>query len=185
MVSNTGNKAASVVREDHGCRRVSGAKQKLMISIAAAIFVVAAIGWFLLFYMRWHAGNQPSVFPVAFKHQIKGFTFYYLKPTFSTDFVLQPDTVGYQSGVIVFRMKNPAGKTLVFSEEATPAGYDPSTLKTTKQFNTEYGQAVVTDDRERTTGALFAQDRTWVIINAPQPIGTDLMQQILGALTPQ
>jgi hypothetical protein len=123
-------------------------------------------------------------FPASLARQVEGFRPYYFKRGFVTDFVMQRQTLSYHSGVLVFALKNPVGKTLVFTEQAAPPNFDPSVLITTKQFSNEYGRAVITDDQARTTGALLTQDKTWVIINAPNPVGADTMQQILQALVP-
>lgn len=158
------------------------AHSRLLLVVTISVTATLALGiWF------WHnvqSKQSANTLPAAVTQQINSFKPYYLKPTFTTDFSLQQNTVKYQYGVLVFSLMNSTGKTISITEEATPSQFDTSTLQTTKQFNTEYGQAVITDGSDRTTGALFTSDKTWVVINAPRPIGADLMQQFLDALTP-
>lgn|SRR6185437_13910081 len=153
----------------------------LLVITILVVIVFCLAGWL------WHSkrGNQSgNMLPATTLHQVGGFTPYYLKPSFSSDFVLQQSTVKYEYGVLVFSLRNATGKTLSVTEETTPSQYDPSTLQTTKQFNTEYGRAYITDSTDRTTGTLFTSDKTWVIVNAASPVGSDFMQQFLEALAP-
>lgn len=161
----------------------------LTIPSRAAAFIgvgvivgILVIGVLALLHPR--ASSAKPDFPAATIRQISGFKFYYFKPGFSTDFKLDQNSIHYQSGVLIFSMKNPAGKTLAFTEQASPPHFEADMLQTDKQFNTEYGQAFVTDQADRTSGALITQDNTWIIINAPSPIGADTMQQLLNALGP-
>lgn len=153
----------------------------LLVIIILVVIVFCLAGWL------WHKNrvNQSgNALPATALHQVEGFTPYYLKPSFSSDFTLQQNTVKYAYGVLVFSMRNTTGKTLSVTEEATPNQYDPSTLQTTKQFNTEYGRAYITDSTDRTTGTLFTSDKTWIIVNASSPVGSDFMQQFIEALAP-
>jgi hypothetical protein len=167
-------------------QRQPSTNKKIRAAVLAVILVVL-VGFCVTAYLRFHSARARYSFgslPAATIAQISGFRAYYFRPGLSTDFAIQQNTIVYQSGVLVFSMKNPIGKTISVTEEATPTHYDPSTLQTTKQFNTEYGQAVITDGTDRTTGALFTSDNTWVLINAPSPIGSNLMQKFLEALSP-
>lgn len=150
-----------------------------------AVLLIAVIMCLGLLVWRVQSKQSGNKLPTSIVQQINGsFKPYYLKPSYSTDFTLQPNTVKYAYGVLVFSLKNSSGKTLSITEEATPEQYDPSLLQTTKQFNTEYGQAYMTDSPDRTTGTLFSSDKTWVIINAVPPVGGDFMRQFLEALVP-
>lgn len=152
------------------------------------VVLIAMVGGAFIYYTlatpkKYRIANT-GAFPVSTIQQIKGFRFYYFKPGFQTDYVLQPNTIHYQDGVLVFGMKNSNSKTLAFTEEPAPQSFNPSTLQTTKKFSTEYGQAIVTDESTRTTGALFSQNNTWVLINTTPSIGVDFMQQLIEALAP-
>lgn len=153
----------------------------LLIIVITVVVTLCLAGWF--WHDKYHTQSE-STPPAAMLKQVSGFTPYYTKSSFSTDFVLQQNSVKYEYGVLVFSLRNSTGKTLSITEEATPNQYDPSTLQTTKQFNTEYGQAFITDSSDRTTGTLFTSDKTWIIINAASPVGSDFMQQFIEALAP-
>ena len=148
----------------------------LTASLASAVLVIIAI--------RPHLTPRGSAFTNAQLAQITGFKPYYLKPGTSTDFGINKSTISYQHDVLVFSLKNPAGKSLAFSEQHISPNFEQAGLQTTKQFSTEYGAAYITDTANRTTGALFSHDNTLVIINAPSPIGVDAMQQLLSGLAP-
>jgi hypothetical protein len=158
-------------------------RSKLLLALVISVILAlsAAALWLGRESSKKHTGNM---LPIAVTRQIGTFKPYYLKPSYSTDFTLQQNTVKYDYGVLVFSMRNPTGKSLSITEEATPNQYDPSTLQTTKQFNTEYGQAYITDSTDRTTGTLFTSDKTWIIVNAASPVGSDFMQQFIEALAP-
>lgn len=167
-------------------------RRPVYLNRRARIAGLAITGFLLLIegiYFHPHAHRPPSSaptgFPVATAREIKGFHRYYFGTALRSNYRLQTNTVSYQNGVLLFSLRNPAGATLVFTEEATPPGYTVSQLHADRQFQTGYGKAFITDAATRTTGALFTTDGTWVLINAPQPIGADLMQEILNALQPQ
>ena len=167
-----------VSEERHGLSTSS----KIFFATGLTAVLIISLG-----FLAWgkHRSNlSNNSLPPSVIRQIDSFRPYYLQPTYPTDFTLQQNTVKYAFGVLVFSLHNSTGKTLSVTEEATPSQYDPSTLHTTKQFNTEYGQAYITDSTDRTTGSLFTSDKTWVIVNAPSPVGSDFMQQFLEAFTP-
>lgn len=154
--------------------------------ILGAVTIIALASWVVRWQTVSHSPQLEGIhtFPANTIQEIAGFKFYYFRPGFQTDFTLLRNSINYQSGVLVFEMKNPTGKTLAFTEEATPPGYGMPNRQPNRQFYTEYGKALVIDGSTQTTGALFSQDNTWVVINAPQAIGGDLMQQLLDALSP-
>lgn len=160
-------------------------KRIVWLVVILAILVVAGASTAAYFqFIHKHPTKTSSPFPIQIQQEIQGFKPYYLNSSFSTDYVLQSNTVSYDEGVLLFSLKNPSGNTLVFTEEATPPNYDISQLEADNQFQTGYGQAYITNAAIRTTGALFTSDHTWILINAPNPIGADLMQEILNALVP-
>lgn len=160
-------------------------RRSRIAGLAIAGLLLLAVG--VSFHPHAHKSpsSAPTDFPVATAREIKGFHLYYFGTALQSNFRLQTSTIAYQSGVLLFSLSNPAGATLVFTEEATPPSYTISQLHADRQFQTGYGKAFITDGATRTTGALFTADGTWVLINAPQPIGADLMQEILNALQPQ
>jgi len=73
---------------------------------------------------------------------------------------------------------------LAVTEEALPPSFNTSTLNATTQFNTAYGQGLINGSSLQTTGSLITQNNTWIIINAPQPVNTATMEQMIKALVP-
>lgn len=172
---------AETARSNRGIR---GIPRIAIFGVVLVVIVGGVFAYHVLTAPATHRIEDTSAFPVSTIQQIQGFNFYYFQPSFQTDFVLQRSSVNLQAGVLVFQMKNPTGQTLAFTEEATPSGYDTSSLQADKQFTSRYGQAFITDAPLRTTGTLFTSDNTWILVNAPKPIGADLMQQVLDALQP-
>jgi hypothetical protein len=117
---------------------------------------------------------------------VTAFTPYYFSGAPPANFVLNRGSLNYQDGVLVFGMTNSkdSSKTLAFTEQRTPANYDISGLQGDKEFKTTYGQAFITDGTSRTTGTLFTDTGTWILINAPIPIGADAMVTTLNSLQP-
>jgi hypothetical protein len=125
-----------------------------------------------------------SAFPAATAERITSFKFYYFKPGFQTDYTLQPSTVVYQAGVLIFNMKGPLGNSLAITEEKLPPHFDVSSITANTQIATPYGQAYISSSAAQTTGSLITTDNTWIIINSPQTSSSGVMQQMLDALRP-
>lgn len=149
---------------------------------AAVIIFVAFVSIATLAF-RHHTQSPAQIDQETIK-QINGFKPYYFKSGFQTDYKLKSETVQYSNGVLVFQIQNPDGKTIAFTEEATPSGYDISMLKADKKYTNGYGQVFITDAAFRTTGALFTDDKTWILVNSPQAVGAELIEQVLNALQP-
>jgi hypothetical protein len=147
--------------------------------------MILAIGIYVFQRAHTSPDDTTSGLPFAVARKIKGFHFYYFGDSFKNNFELQTNTISYENSVLLFSLKNPAGSTVVVTEEAIPPSYSISQLRADLQFQTGYGTAFITDGATRTTGTLFTTDGPWVLINAPQPIGTDLMQQFLSDLQPE
>jgi hypothetical protein len=154
------------------------ARQLIFVILPLAIILAAAIIAII-------ARHKPAAaLPSDITSQISSFHPYYIKPGTSTDFKLKSGSASYQNGILVFVLTRPGGNTLAFSEQRTPYNIEQAQLHTTDQFNTEYGAAYVTAGANRTTGALFTNNNTLIIINAPTPVGADTMQSILRSLVP-
>jgi hypothetical protein len=114
--------------------------------------------------------------------QVKGFHVYYPDGTLPGKFKLNQASVNYRAGVLVFQLKDTNGKTLTFSEQAIPSNYDISGERADKVFETAVGHAYITNATFRTTGELFTLDKTWILVNAPSPVGVDVMTNVLNSL---
>jgi hypothetical protein len=109
---------------------------------------------------------------------------YYFNKSTPSGFELDQSSVNFQANVLVFKMNHKSGKVLAFTEQAWPEDYDISTLKADKELTTPYGKAFISDTPSRTTATLFTNDRTWIMINAPTPIGVDSMTTVVSQLEP-
>ncbi|HEX8389965.1 MAG TPA: hypothetical protein VF597_00925 [Candidatus Saccharimonadales bacterium] len=116
------------------------------------------------------------------ERSVTGFQPYYFSQLPVAGFSLAKGSVSFTDGVLVFTLVNDVDKTLVFTEQKTPSAFDIGSLRGDKDFKTLYGQAYITDGQSRTTGTLLTDDNTWILINAPRPIGADSMQTILNSL---
>jgi hypothetical protein len=157
---------------------------KKVLWIIVAILVVALIGSGIFWFGRTKNSQNPSSAGLSddIVSQVE-FPLYYFKDEAPGGFSLESGSVSYEGGVLIFEMKNKSNKKLVFTEQKTPSGYDISSLKADKEFSTATGKAFITDGETRTTAALFTSDGVWILINAPIPIGAEVMQQILNSLT--
>jgi hypothetical protein len=149
--------------------------------ITFALLIASAGSIFITLHKSHHTPASNYDLPESIVKNINNFHPYYFAASVS-GFSLVHGSVNFQNGVLVFSMKNSSGDTLAISEEATPAGYDISSLTPDKQFNTPAGQAFISDNPDGTVGTLFTNDNTWVLINAPYSIGADEMQQVLNGL---
>lgn len=96
---------------------------------------------------------------------------------------IDENSASLSNGVLIYQVKL-AGKQLAITEQSTPKDFDFTILKADREFVTLTGKAYITDGQSRTTGALFTQDGTWVLINAPEPIGGDTMQALINSMKP-
>ncbi len=163
---------------------ISVPSRKSLIVAGSIVIALAAVGSAFALIPAQSPKQPPDALPQSAVNQASGFTLYYFKPNFTSNFNLEAGTVDYQDNVLEFGMEDSAGNTLAFTEEAIPPGFDTSTLKADAVYNNEYGHAYISDLVDRTTGALFTNDGTWILINAPKPIGADAMRSIVDNLAP-
>lgn len=116
--------------------------------------------------------------------QVTGFTPYYLGKSFKTDFVMVKDSAAYKSDTLTFTLSRPDGKQVTITEVKTPDNYDIDSLEANEIFNTTYGRAFVVDKGNRTTGALFTNDKTWILANAASHITVDEMHNLIANFGP-
>ncbi|MEO5690715.1 MAG: hypothetical protein ABIQ64_00835 [Candidatus Saccharimonadales bacterium] len=150
--------------------------------VTVLIIVLAVIGVFM-----WQYGGVSSDLSKikSVTSKIKTFSPYFFRDGEIGGYQLQRDTVSYEKNVLVFTLKHTSSnKEIIFTEQAIPSGFAIDALQADKEFQTTYGKAYITDGLSRTTGALFTDDKTWILINAPQPIGAESMEQLLSLLKP-
>ena len=147
------------------------------------VLVLAAVALITLHHFR--AANKPDSLPTSVVKHVKGFQVYAYTPPDAAGFLLNQKSVQFQSGVLVFQLTNPNNKTLAVTEEKIPDGYDYANLRADKEFDAPIGHAFITDGVNRTTAAVFTTDKTWILINAPSPIGTDAMTTVLNSFIKQ
>jgi hypothetical protein len=155
-------------------------QRKLPVAAAIALIIAAANGGAYL-YGGLDTTKQSSPTLSATSNQM-GFKVYYFPGGVPAGFTLDERSISTQSGVLVFRIVNQSsGKEVVFTQQPKGA-YDYEQLRGDVEFKTQGGQAFITDGQSRTTGALFTDDGTWILANAPKPIGSETMRTLLNSL---
>ncbi len=86
-------------------------------------------------------------------------------------------------GIVSYTLTTVNGKQLAVTIQANPSDGSQDQLSGSQEFRTLEGKAYVVDFDDRTTGSLVT-DKAWVIVNSPEPIGADLMHQVLSDLAP-
>ena len=147
--------------------------------LCVVAMLVASGAWYLT-----RSDNTATVFRSK-TSTVSAFTPYFFQTVPPHNFLLDNESIDYDHGVLVFRMTDQKSQaTLAFTQQALPAGFDATSLHGDKEFKTTYGQGYITDGQQRTTGALLTNDKVWILINAPQPIGADAMHDIMSQLAP-
>lgn len=153
-------------------------KKLVIISCAAAGLVIAASA---VLFITLRVQQNPVQ---AISKQVKNFKVYYFNGNIPGNFALQKETVSYENGILVFSLKSPNNKTVAITEQSIPRAFNTQLLQVQDRFNTLYGEGLLTDANDRTAGALVTDDHTWILINAPSPIGGDTMKALINALQP-
>lgn len=96
---------------------------------------------------------------------------------------LNKDSFSATSEVVTFNFNYDSGKKKLIVSEQPLSGIDPDTFNPTKKFTTGIGTAYLVDLEDRTTAAVIA-DKSWLLINAPQKMGVDDMEQFINSLRP-
>jgi hypothetical protein len=150
-------------------------KRILYALIAVALICITSLG--VLFFL-----NHTSA-PAEFRQKAGNLPFTSYYPS-AKPYAFQKNSLSVTQDVLVFTLKSPTGKTVVITEQRTPDEFDTSSLKGDKEFKVNGAQAYITDGSSRTTGTLFTNDKTWILINAPDPIGGEDMKLIIESLRP-
>lgn len=92
-----------------------------------------------------------------------------------------------QKGVVVFRIKGPAGQVIFASEEARPATFDfggyYNNFSDKKLTLTNLGTVAVGRINQGVTSVgSLATNKTWILLNTVSPISLSVLQEILSHL---
>lgn len=147
----------------------------ILVSCITTLILFVIVGWFVVI-------NRTNEFKNV-ANDITTFKPYYFESDTVEGFSLVKNSVSFNGEVLVLTMENNTGKKLIFTQQKTPSNFDINSLQGDKEFKTPYGQAFITDGNGRTTGALFTDDGTWILINAPQPIGGDTLQTLMNKVS--
>ncbi len=159
---------------------------RTLLIITGAVVVGAIVAAILLLAHLHKTKVSVGGLPASVIRQISGFTPYvYISQGPIDSFQLTQNSAHYQDGVLIFQLANNAGKTLAVTEQRLPSNYGYQDLVADKEFDTPSGKAFITDAVTRTTGALFTSDKTWILINAPSPIGANAMTTVLSSFVKQ
>ncbi len=149
------------------------------VALFAAILAIVGGGWLWL-------GHRPQALPRSIIDQISAFRPYFYTSSPPDDFVLDPSKVSYQNSLLTFRLTNPKHQTVTFAEQPLPAELHGSTTNGDQEVTGAYGSASVSFRDGRTIGVLLGKDqKTMVLINSGDDIGTDTMKDLLRYLKPQ
>ena len=81
----------------------------------------------------------------------------------------------------MFSFTYDGSKNLAVTEQAMPSNFDAGSFNPTSKFTTTIGTAYEVDLDTRTTAAIVT-DRTLLLINAPDKISVDTLNQFINAL---
>lgn len=161
-------------------KRLPSSKRKIVTFIGLFVLLVAAISLATYTWMHKQAAGAQTRLPIS---QQSGFNVYYFNGAMPGGFKLDTQSVSSNNGLLLFRLQNKeTGKEIVVTQQFT-GEYDYSQLQGDKEFRTPSGQAFITDGQSRTTGALFTDDKTWILLNAASPIGAEAMSEIINGLS--
>lgn len=159
-------------------RTVQNYPVAVISSVVLVILCSSALGVLL---MGRHT-NQPLQHDFQAAQKLAAFPLYIPSAT-PAGYTYTAGSLHSTSSVIVYTLTSPDGKQLAITEQSRPANFDFSQLSGTEEFNTNLGKAYVEDFPTRTTGSVVG-DKTWIIVNAPTPIGPDQMSSLLNAFRP-
>jgi len=152
------------------------ANRKRIILLAAAFLILAGTSVGILISHR-----QTSLIPDEFLAAAKttGYPLYY--PTnLPPGYYFKAGSLHASPSAVVFTITSADGNPIAVTEQAKPSGFDFSQLSGTDEFQTSLGNAYVEDFETRTTGSIVA-NKTWIIINTNNPVGSDAMKQVLAS----
>jgi hypothetical protein len=167
--------------ERSGRREIRLRLSTVIVLIGICIIMASLAAGLIL----WHPWSKHSLVPKAIQDIQKNtnYTLYY-PSDLPAGIDLSVSSVSTKGGVLVFSVGDPSGSSVIVTEEAQPPDFDTSSFKADRNFKTPYGQGYVTDLDDRTTGTLFTNDKTWLLMNSPKPIGADSMQAFITSLRP-
>ena len=154
-------------------------ERRLIVVVSVAVIVGVILGGVAIGLIV-HSKPGSSVLS-----RVSGFTPFVPKAGAQSDFKMVQSSLHYSQGVLLFSLQNPVGASVAVTEQKLPDGYNAAQLATGSPVSTEYGQAFITDTPGQTVGTLVSSNKTWVLLNAPTPIGTDAMQQVIESLSPR
>lgn len=156
-------------------------KHRLKLFIVLIVIMIALAS--LIFYASTNNQSSTARNSLPITSETAGFNVYYFNGAIPGGFELDEQSVSSQNEVLLFRLVNKDdGKEIAVTQQST-GEYDYTQLRGDKEFRTPAGQAFITDGQMRTTGALFTDDGTWILLNAASPIGADIMTQIISNLS--
>lgn len=182
MTKELEDRLESLENELRVARKSTTRKKLLFLSVTLAIIAASIVGGLVL-YKPWQPKPATSDETTALSGLHVPFAIYFYDKGIPAGFDLDKNSVSAANGVIIFKLVNASSKKEVIFTEQAVGSYDYTQLKADLEFRTQYGQAFITDGQSRTTGTLFTDDKTWILANAPQPIGSDVMQELLNGLS--
>lgn len=148
--------------------RTKRKSKKTWFIIASLIIIMglAAAGWFLV-YPKY---SNPNPFPASIQKSATMSLFYPGK--MPAGYIVDKNSIHTANGAVIYYANN-GNKRLVFTSQKTPPNFDFNAfyrqqLKTSTDFNTQYGEVVIGKNDNRYLGSLSANN-TWLLLSTNSP----------------
>jgi hypothetical protein len=152
---------------------------KTMKKVILLLTIVAVLGTGVAYFFL-SANTVPKIVK-----DIQTFSVYYPKNNQIGQYRVDQKSIDYSNGVLVYTLVHTINqKQVIVTEQPIPKDFAVDDLKGDQEFKNSYGKAFITDGMSRTTGALFSDSSTWILLNAPKPIGADDMKMLINTLSP-
>jgi hypothetical protein len=159
-------------------------KRPLLKVLVVSMAIILVLGGSVIFYISTHARNTKTAdLKTAFTKYSSSLAFPVIYPAKLPDkFYVTEDEIKNTNGIITFSIQYYPKKQAAVTVQEIPQDFDTGTLSGNQEFTTPLGKAYIVDTDTRTTGSLVTE-KAWVIINAPEKMGTEDLKYILNNLS--
>lgn len=178
VTHQTKPQAKTVSYPANGSLRLKVTK-KLMIICILLVVIMFGVSTALLIYIR---NRNQNNFPDEI---VKNTRFTLFFPNQFPDGYSLDKTVPIRSenNIVSYSLNGPEKKTVLVSQQMVDNEYDYDNVEGTKNYRNLYGNVKILDFKDQTLAEMVT-DKTWVLLNAPEPIGTEEMEKIISSLEP-
>lgn len=161
----------------------SNTRLKILLAITASLLILtlASAAYFI---HPWSRAPKNPPLPEIITAQTS-FPVYYFVGAPPDSMKLDPTSVSYSTGLLIFKLHSADGsKTVTVTEQALPPNLENTTVQGKEKIDGADGNATLGFDGTRTIGYLLNKDKkTFVIINASSA-ETDTIKDLLRGLRP-